>query len=62
MSRIAKTGTVKVYKPFHIEPYRTVFQMTSMITATLRKDTDLNQVLSALFLVVQLQAPQNSIR
>ncbi|RIO68004.1 aminodeoxychorismate synthase component I, partial [Mammaliicoccus sciuri] len=49
MSRIAETGSVHVYKPFHIEPYQTVFQMTSMITATLCKDTDLNQILSALF-------------
>ncbi|WP_039068786.1 aminodeoxychorismate synthase component I [Staphylococcus shinii] len=49
MSRIAETGTVNVYKPFHIEPYQTVFQMTSMITAKLHKNTNLNQILSALF-------------
>lgn len=49
MSRIAKTGTVKVYKPFHIETYSTVFQMTSMVTSELSSKTDLIDVLTALF-------------
>ncbi|PHK50383.1 chorismate-binding protein [Staphylococcus edaphicus] len=49
MSRIAKTGTVKVYKPFHIEAYSTVFQMTSMVTGELNSSTKLADVLKSLF-------------
>jgi len=49
MSRIAQTGTVKVYQPFHIETYETVFQMTSMVTGAVRQTTQLAEILSALF-------------
>ncbi|OEL03579.1 aminobenzoate synthetase [Staphylococcus succinus] len=49
IGRIANTGTVKVYKPFHIEAYNTVFQMTTMVTGGLRHETQLMQVLESLF-------------
>lgn len=49
MSRIAQTGTVKVYKPFNIERYNTVFQMTSMVAGHLYQETPLMHVLKALF-------------
>ena len=35
ISRISQSGTVNVYKPFMIERYNTVFQMTSMVTGQL---------------------------
>ncbi|WP_436855060.1 chorismate-binding protein [Staphylococcus caeli] len=49
LSRIAQTGTVKVYQPFHIETYETVFQMTSMVTGAVNQTTRLTEVLAALF-------------
>lgn len=49
ISRITETGTVKVYKPFHIERYSTVFQMTSMVTGALHQETKLMHILKALF-------------
>ncbi|NWK84041.1 anthranilate synthase component I family protein [Staphylococcus sp. GSSP0090] len=49
MSRIAKAGTVKVYKPFHIETYSTVFQMTSMVTSEPSDHIGLVDVFTALF-------------
>lgn len=49
LSRIAKTGTVKVPSLFEIERYPTVFQMTSTITAELADDVEFIDVLTALF-------------
>ncbi len=49
LGRIARTGTVRVPKLFEIEPYRTVWQMTSTIEAELPPATGLAEVLRALF-------------
>ncbi|RZS57978.1 bifunctional chorismate-binding protein/class IV aminotransferase [Sphaerotilus mobilis] len=49
LGRIARTGTVRVPKLFEIEPYRTVWQMTSTIEAELPPTTGLAEVLRALF-------------
>lgn len=49
ISRVANTGTVKVYQPFHIERYQTVYQMTSMVTGQLANHVSLAQVLEAIF-------------
>ncbi|PTE68672.1 aminodeoxychorismate synthase component I [Staphylococcus devriesei] len=49
ISRISHSGTVKVYKPFFIETYKTVYQMTSMVTGQLPTATSLNNILQALF-------------
>lgn len=49
MSRIAQTGTVQVYQPFHIEAYDTVFQMTSMVAGAVNQTTQLTEILAALF-------------
>ena len=49
LSQIAQTGTVCVDKLFEIEKYETVFQMTSQISALLRKDVKLSEIFSAIF-------------
>ncbi|MFM2347773.1 MAG: hypothetical protein RL654_2526 [Pseudomonadota bacterium] len=49
LGRIARTGSVKVPALFQVEPYRTVFQMTSTIEAEPAPDADLPAVLRALF-------------
>ncbi len=49
LSRVAKPGTVKVVRPFSIETYPTVHQMTSTVTGRLREGTDPIDVLKALF-------------
>lgn len=49
IARISQPGSVKVYQPFHIERYQTVFQMTSMVTGQLPKATSLHRILTALF-------------
>jgi para-aminobenzoate synthetase/4-amino-4-deoxychorismate lyase len=49
IGRIATTGSVSVDSLFAIEEYRTVWQMTSEVAATLRSDVDLVDVFSALF-------------
>src|SRR6516164_10290791 len=49
LGRIAKTGSVEVTDLFTVETYRTVHQMTSNITAELRADTGLKDMLRALF-------------
>ena len=46
---IAETGTVRVPKLFEIEHYPTVHQMTSTITANLKKNTRLVDIFKALF-------------
>ncbi|MEY8690000.1 MAG: chorismate-binding protein [Leptothrix sp. (in: b-proteobacteria)] len=49
LGRIARTGSVKVPALFTVEGYRTVFQMTSTVTAELPAETRLPAVLRALF-------------
>jgi para-aminobenzoate synthetase / 4-amino-4-deoxychorismate lyase len=49
LGRIAKIGTVEVTDLFTVETYRTVHQMTSGITAELRGDMGLKEMLNALF-------------
>ncbi len=49
LGRIARTGSVKVPKLFAIEPYSTVFQMTSTVDADLAEGTNFPDLLRALF-------------
>ena len=49
LGRIAKIGSVEVTDLFTVETYRTVHQMTSGITAELRADMGLSDMLKALF-------------
>ncbi|WP_114814560.1 aminodeoxychorismate synthase component I [Paraburkholderia kururiensis] len=49
LSRIAQTGSVSVPALFSVEPYRSVWQMTSTVTARLREGTSFAGVLRALF-------------
>lgn len=49
LSKIAKTGTVKVDKLFNIEAHPTVFQMTSEISAELENNVTLYDILKAIF-------------
>ncbi len=49
LGRIAEFGSVTVDEIFTIEKYRTVWQMTSQVSADLRQDKDLLDVFSALF-------------
>lgn len=49
LSRVALPGSVKVPELFAVEPYPTVHQMTSTVTATLLPDADAIDVLAALF-------------
>ncbi len=49
LGRIAETGSVQVPALFSVEPYQTVFQMTSTIEARLPADTGFDALLRALF-------------
>jgi para-aminobenzoate synthetase / 4-amino-4-deoxychorismate lyase len=49
LGRIARTGSVRVPTLFCVEPYSTVFQMTSTVEAELPATTDFPTVLRALF-------------
>ncbi|WP_010091448.1 aminodeoxychorismate synthase component I [Burkholderia ubonensis] len=49
LSRIARTGTVKVPALFSVEPYASVWQMTSTVEAGWRDGTTFADVLRALF-------------
>ncbi|OWK31743.1 aminodeoxychorismate synthase component I [Sphingomonas mucosissima] len=49
LSRVAVPGSVKVPQLFAVEPYPTVHQMTSTVTARLLPDADAVDVLAALF-------------
>ncbi|MCM1265621.1 MAG: aminodeoxychorismate synthase component I [Candidatus Gastranaerophilales bacterium] len=49
LSRIAKTGTVKVEKLFEIETHKTVHQMTSTISAILEENTTLYKIFESIF-------------
>jgi para-aminobenzoate synthetase / 4-amino-4-deoxychorismate lyase len=49
LGRVAETGSVRVTALCEVERYRTVWQMTSTIEATLREECALADVLAALF-------------
>lgn len=49
LSRIAKTGSVKVPKLFAVESYPTVHQMTSSVTAELAENISAGNIIQALF-------------
>ena len=49
LGRVARIGSVKVPSLFAIEPYATVFQMTSTVQARLRPEVDFPGLLRALF-------------
>ncbi len=49
LSRVARLGSVTVPSLFKVEPYATVFQMTSTVQATRRPDASLADLLRALF-------------
>ena len=49
LGRVARTGTVRVAQLCQVEPYPTVFQMTSSVEAQLRPSTALADVFAALF-------------
>jgi para-aminobenzoate synthetase / 4-amino-4-deoxychorismate lyase len=49
LGRVARTGSVRVPRLFHVERYPTVFQLTSDVRATLREGANLRTVLAALF-------------
>ena len=49
LGRVAKPGSVRTPRLFHVEEYPTLFQMTSDVRATLRDGVGLAEVLSALF-------------
>ena len=49
LARIALPGSVAVTDLCRVEAYPTVHQMTSTVTATLKPDTDLEAIFSALF-------------
>ncbi len=49
LSKIAKTGSVKVTKLFEIETHKTVHQMTSTIEAELETNTTLYKVFESIF-------------
>ena len=49
LGRVAEMGSVDVTSLFHVERYRTVFQMTSVIEAQLGRDVTLRDVFAALF-------------
>ncbi|WP_341313170.1 aminodeoxychorismate synthase component I [Paraburkholderia sp. IMGN_8] len=49
LSRVAQTGSVSVPVLFSVEPYASVWQMTSTVQATLRARTSFADVIRALF-------------
>lgn len=49
LSRISQPGSVRVPELFTIETYKTVHQMTSLITAEMMPDTGLGDIFRALF-------------
>lgn len=49
LGRVAEIGSVEVERLFDIETYKTLHQMTSTVSATLRKDTSFGSILHALF-------------
>src|SRR5262249_56277289 len=59
LGRVAKIGSVEVTDLFTVETYRSVHQMTSGISAELRPDMGLKDMLPALFPSRSPPAPPN---
>ena len=49
LGRICKFGTVVTHPLFHIEKYKTLFQMTSTVTGTLKNNINFGDIFRALF-------------
>ncbi|MCI2954426.1 aminodeoxychorismate synthase component I [Staphylococcus caprae] len=49
ITRISQSGTINVDQPFMIECYDTLFQMTSMVSGQLKPQTNLVDIMRALF-------------
>ena len=49
LGHVAETGTVRVSRPFVVEPYRGLHHLVSSVEATTREGTDLRGVLGAMF-------------
>jgi len=49
LGRVAKPGSVRTPRLFHVEEYPTLFQMTSDVRATLKEGVGLAELLAALF-------------
>jgi para-aminobenzoate synthetase/4-amino-4-deoxychorismate lyase len=49
LGRVAEIGTVEVDRLFEVETYKSLHQMTSTVSATLRADAGFGQILRALF-------------
>ena len=49
LGRVAQTGSVQVPELFAVEPYSTVFQMTSTVQARVRPEVDFPSLLRAVF-------------
>lgn len=49
LGRLAQTGSVRVPALFAIEPYTTLFQMTSTVTAQIRAEVGMPELLRAVF-------------
>lgn len=49
LGRVAEKGSIEIDDPFAIDRYRTVWQMTSKVRATARRDVTLQDIFEALF-------------
>ena len=49
LGRLAEIGKVKVKEPFRVEPYSSLFQMTSGVRCTMRERVSLTELLKATF-------------
>ncbi len=49
LGRVSKLGSVEVHAPYAVETYRTLHQMTTSVTATLRDNISLRELLRGLF-------------
>lgn len=49
LGRVSETGSVSVSDLWNVEPYETLFQMTSTVESRLRPETGLTQLFEALF-------------
>lgn len=49
LGRVAQTGTVRAERLFEVERYRTLWQMTSTVSAELRPETDFYEIFRSLF-------------
>src|SRR2546423_14238519 len=49
LGKVAVPGSVRVSSLFDVERFETVWQMTSTVEASLRKDTSLAELMTALF-------------